>query len=198
VAGLLNLLFFLVVHIFCIFAVLTRLDMSKYNDSGYVYSMSRVTLAGDGSDVFDEEVDIEDSFYGLVVKSVSGLDLQGTPRLYEENWAESDKSLVYVPQAAQCESTEITLTIYVFDPYRSENVTESISTVNDIYHKFLDHISGCKILYRDTVRKRKALLYLSDSPKISSERVCLPVYKEVELSFKNVYGRSFGYDEELP
>lgn len=173
--------------------------MARYKDSGYKYLMSRVTLGDAGSDVYGEEEDVEELFYGLVVESVSGLELLGSPRTYSESYAESDKSFVYVPSGGQCASSSITLKVYFFDPASSKtDAVTSIAKIDALYHDFLEFVSGCRLMYRDTVRKRKVLMYMSSAPKVSTDRVVLPCYKEIELTFTNVYGRSFGYDESFP
>ena len=59
-------------------------------------------------------------------------------------------------------------------------------------------ITGSKIAYRDTARKRKVLMYLSGATEPKSDTLYGQKYKEVTFTFKNVYGHSFGYDETFP
>ena len=66
------------------------------------------------------------------------------------------------------------------------------------YHDFLEFVSGCKIAYRDTARRRKVLMYLSGATEPKSDTLYGQKYKEVTFTFKNVYGHSFGYDDNFP
>jgi len=60
------------------------------------------------------------------------------------------------------------------------------------------YVAGHKIIYRDTARKRKVKMYLTDSTDPKTDRLYGTPYKEVEFKFKNIYGRPFGYDEDFP
>jgi len=60
------------------------------------------------------------------------------------------------------------------------------------------YVAGHKIIYRDTARKRKVKMYLTDSTDPKTDRLYGTPYKEVEFKFKNIYGRSFGYDDDFP
>lgn len=173
--------------------------MAKYIDCGYSFFMSPVTESEeDGTDIIGQEVDIEDHFPGLVYKSCTGLKSFGKTRPYEEKFAEDDKASVYISPDDPRDQTTITLTLFFFDAKEHDDDAEAIAAIDSVYRSFMTFISGCRIIYRDTARKRKVLLYLSDSTDPKTDRLYGIPYCEVDFKFQNVYGRSFGYDEELP
>lgn len=163
--------------------------MGKYFDSGYKFFMQR-----EGSDA---AVDIEEAFRGLVYKSMSGLEDEGSPKVYEETYAERDKALVYVAESGVKSQTSLTLTLYFFDAEKNEEDAVAVENASKCYHDFLDFVSGAKVLYWDDVRKRKVVMYLSESTSPKTDRLYGKVYKEVEFKFKNVYGRSFDASEKI-
>lgn len=172
--------------------------MAKYNDCGYSFLMSKIIRNEDGTETMEKEIDIEGNFQGLVYKQCSGLEAYGKPRPYEETYAESDEAYVHIAENAPRDQTNVTLTLYFFDAAKHKVYADSIKSIDDVYHSFMDYLSNGKIIYRDTARKRKVKIYLSDStdPKIDS--LYGKIYKEVEFKFKNVYGRSFSFDATLP
>lgn len=144
--------------------------------------------------------DIERDFEGLCVKSVSGLNSYGNPKVYAESFADSETSSVYIPGGGQLEQTEITLTLYFFGKSMgvkgvSNETLHSETTA--VYNAFMDYILGSYIVYFDNIRKRKVLMYLSSGVTPKTDTVKGLVYKEVELKFKNVYGRSFALDSKI-
>lgn len=172
--------------------------MAKYSDSGYNFLMSRVARNSDGSESVSDEIDIEETYQGLVYKKCTGLEAYGDPRPYAETYAESDEAYVHIAEDDPREQTDITLTLYFFSPNRSSDDATKIADIDKIYHSFMEYVSGAKIIYRDTARKRKVKMYLSNSTDPKTDRLYGTPYKEVEFKFKNVYGRSFGYDDDFP
>lgn len=172
--------------------------MAKYSDSGYSFMMSRVIRNADGSEDVTDPVDIEEHFPGLVYKQCTGLEAYGKTRPYVETYAESDKAYVHVAENDPRDQTDITLTLYFFDAEKHETFAENIAAIDAVYHSFIDFISKCKIIYSDTARKRKVMVYLSDSTDPKTDKLYGKVYKEVEFKFKNMFGRSFGIDDKLP
>lgn len=143
-------------------------------------------------------LDIEISFPGLRYKSISGLDAYGKPRVYSENMPESAKGSVYIPSDKSLrEQTDIELTLYFFDPDYIDGHTdeEQLMAVEEVYHKFVDFVSGGSIVYYDTARKRKVKMYLNDAVTIGTDRLTGVIYKEVTFKFKNLYGQSFPTDD---
>lgn len=169
--------------------------MGKYFDSGYDFLMTRVTLDAEGAEVKGEETEIESAFPGLVYKSMSGLDMFGKPRPYVETYAEEDAASVYVDANDARKQTELTLTLYFFDPDDNEEESDAIEAVEKVYRDFMAFVSGCTVIWRDTGRRRKVKMYLSSSTSPKTDRLYGQVYKEAEFKFTNVYGRSFDYED---
>lgn len=137
--------------------------------------------------------DLEKDFDGLRYKECTGLNAFGEPtNTYTEEFAETSKAEVFVGSPPAHKQTTIKLTL-VFLEGESEEVKNDTA-----YHNFLSFITGCKIAYRDTARKRKALMYLSGATEPKSDTLYGQKYKEVMFTFKNVYGMTFGYDESFP
>lgn len=164
----------------------------------YSYYMTRVVRSDDGGYEVGQEVDVEVSFDGLRVGSVGGLEDYGGPKgAYSEDWAEEDGALVYVSQSDVREQTEVVLEAHVFAPDRPSSYTDrgaAFTAMYSVYASFMDYISGCYVMWRDTVRGRRVLMYLSEEskPTVNSlEDGSLTV----KLTFQNVYGRSFALDD---
>lgn len=172
--------------------------MAKYNDCGYVFEMAQVTKDEKGAEAIGDFIDIEDTFEGLVYKKCEGLEAYGDPRPYVENYADSDEAYVHVKESDPREQTKVILTLYFFSPNRHKTEAERIVEASQVYHKFFKFISGRKVVFRDTARRRKVMMYLYDSTDPEIDRLYGIPYKEVEFKFKNCFGRSFDYDEELP
>lgn len=134
--------------------------------------------------------DLEAEFPGLKYKECSGLNAYGEPaNVYSEDFAETSKAEVYVASVPAHKQTTIRLTLVFLEDDMKDDAA---------YHDFMAFITGRKIAYRDTARKRKVLMYLSDATEPKSDAVSGQKYKEVTFTFKNVYGRSFGCDELFP
>lgn len=166
----------------------------KYHDSGYDFYMRRITRDETLSEVVGDWVNIEEVYEGLVYKSMSGLDTYGKPRSYVENYVESDKASVWVDEVDSREQTTLKFTAYFFDAAGNKDEAKAIEAIETVYRNFVAFVSACQITYRDTARKRKVRMYLSDEITAKTDRLYGIVYKEVEFDFTNVYGRSFPYD----
>lgn len=134
--------------------------------------------------------DLETDFPGLRYKECTGLNSYGEPTsVYSEDFAETSKAEVYVSSTPAYKQTTIKLTLIFLE----DNAKDDTS-----YRNFMAFITGCKIVYRDTARKRKVLMYLSGATEPKSDTLYGQKYKEVTFTFKNMYGCSFGYDESFP
>lgn len=160
----------------------------------YSFFMTRVDrLSGGSYEVADTEVDLERDFVGLRYKSFSGLgsfgDIKG---VYAEDWAEDDGVDVYVSGDVVRSQVEYKLALYFF--CADESVTDIPSQVDaarSVYEAFLDYVSGCLLVYRDTVRKRRALMYLEDASEPSTDSLVGKSYLAVTFTFKSVLGRAY-------
>ena len=173
--------------------------MFPVND--YKFYMRRVTQDSEGNDIFGTITDIEEYFPGLRYKAITGMEAYGKPYTYSEAFSDSDKTAVYVPSDACNEPTTIKLTLYFFDKNEHSDLPSAITAIDAQYHAFVEFILGARILYWDDVRQRKALLYVTDKIEPTTDRVSDNFYREVTITFTNVYGRTFGMSqmtEELP
>lgn len=139
--------------------------------------------------------DLEKEFEGLRYKECAGLNSYGEPsNTYAEEFADSSKAEVYVSSNPAYKQTTIKLTLVFLE---GGGIAEN-GKDDTAYHGFLEFVSGCKIAYRDTARKRKALMYLTGATEPKSDTLYGQKYKEVTFTFKNVYGMTFGYDDAFP
>lgn len=134
--------------------------------------------------------DLELDFPGLRYKECTGLNSYGEPtNMYSEDFAETSKAEVYVSGTPAHKQTTIKLTLIFLEDDTKDDKS---------YRDFMAFITGSKIAYRDTARKRKVLMYLSGATEPKSDTLYGQKYKEVTFTFKNVYGHSLGYDEQFP
>jgi len=173
--------------------------MAKYFDCGYDFFIQRVKLDENGCERKDgDEINIEEDIGGCVYKSITGVSEYGNPRVYVENYAEDEQAQVYVNANGVRAQNELTLTLYFFDALNAKDDVEALQNISEAYHKFVSYVSGCKVIYRDTARKRKVLMYLSSATSHKNDILYGVKYKEVQFEFTNVYGRSFAVDDDFP
>lgn len=168
-------------------------------DIGYsVHSffMSSVVEGSDGVYEVGEEYDLERSFAGLRYKSFKGLSYYGDVKgVYSEDWAEEDGVDVYVGSDDVRSGTECELVLYFFDVSGDSDVSEGYSLAYGVYSSFVDFLSGKLVIYRDTVRRRRVLLYMEEGIEPSVDVIDGIPYLQCTFKFCNVYGRSFGLDD---
>ena len=139
--------------------------------------------------------DLQADFKGLAYKSMSGIENYGKPNVYTEKFAESEKLSVYIPSAYVFEQTDLVLTLYFFGD--ADLGITGTKTSRDYYHDFMGYVKGKHLLYWDDARKRKALMYLSDSTTPTTDTIYGVPYIEVQFKFKNEYGHSFDVTETV-
>lgn len=137
--------------------------------------------------------DIEAAFPGLRYKECSGINAYGEPQgVYAETFAETDRADVYVASKPAYKQTSIKLTLVFLEGEEGEVKADTS------YHAFMGFVTGCKVAYRDTVRMRKVLMYLTGATEPKADTLYGQKYKEVTFTFTNVYGRTFGLDDDFP
>lgn len=135
-------------------------------------------------------------FDGVFYQAADGVEAIGQPRVYTEEYPESDELSVYFSEKTTLKATDFTLKLYFIAPDDKEG-NEAIDYIINSYHSFMDYLQGSLILYWDNVRKRKLLLALTESVKPSTTSVLEGrEYLAVSFKFKNVYGKSFALDDE--
>ena len=148
-----------------------------------------------------ETVDLESRFKGLRYKSASGLRSYGRVKgVYSVSYAEEDGSRVYASQSVRREETEVTLTLYFFDPESRdtsgiESRRAAILAAGEAYAAFVAYVSGGMVVYWDTVRQVKELLYLQEAVSPSVDSVRGVIYLEAPFKFRNKHGRPFALDD---
>lgn len=142
----------------------------------------------------EDEIDFLETFKGAEYKSISGLLNYGTPKVYTESFAETSELSVHLTDKRS--ETEITLTLYFFPPSGTTDREAGYAEADAVYHNVVKYFTRSKIAYRDTFRKQKVLMYLSDAVTVNTDRLYGQVYKEVQFKFKNIYGRPFPLDDK--
>lgn len=160
------------------------------------YMCDVLTDADTGVYSVGDEYNLERQFPGLRYKQFKGLSYYGAFKgVYEEDWAEEDGVDVYVSPSDVREQTEVELSLYFFDPNGSEDVSEAYLSMYEVYNAFMELVSASMVIYRDTVRQRRALLYLSEAIEPSVDSINGKIYLSAVFKFKNVYGRTFALDD---
>ncbi|MCF0201759.1 MAG: hypothetical protein HUK08_00200 [Bacteroidaceae bacterium] len=169
----------------------------------YKFYMKKVLFDAQGKATKGQEYDLEQDFPGLRYKSMSGLNLYGKPTNdYTETFAETERARVFIGSDTR-EQTSLTLTLYFFDPLKFFPVspepvgTTPYSRMVANYHNFMNTISGCGIIWHDTARGRYVYMYHESAQTISKDMLLDTQYIEVQIKFKNVYGRSFDSEDQI-
>ena len=133
----------------------------------------------DGS--WESEVSLEDYFDGLVYLSAKNLSGFGKIRnIYTESFAEVEDLRLYIPETVVRENTDIEFEF----GFKKANR-------RDTYHSFVDWITGHKIKYWDTARKREVEMILMEKIEVDDDLLKGDSpYIVVPFKFKNLKGSS--------
>ena len=133
----------------------------------------------DGS--WESEVSLEDYFDGLVYLSAKNLSGFGKIRnIYTESFAEVEDLRLYIPETVVRENTDIEFEF----GFKKANR-------RDIYHSFVDWITGNKIKYWDTARNREVEMILMEKIEVDDDLLKGDSpYIVVPFKFKNLKGSS--------
>ena len=160
--------------------------------------LAKVSKGDDGKYAITEGTtkNVMTDFEGVFYQAADGVEAIGQPRVYTEEYPESNELSVYFPEKTTFKATDFTLKLYFIAPDDKKD-NEAIDYILNSYHSFMDYLQGSLILYWDNVRKRKLLLALTESVKPSTTSVLEGrEYLAVSFKFKNVYGKSFALDDE--
>lgn len=154
-------------------------------ENGYHIYMRRF---GTDSDETQPVIDLEADFPGLRYKESKGLSAKGAPKnIYVEEYADSDRARVFIPEEVCREATEITLTLLFVGEDRRK-----------VFDDFYDYVKNGKFYYWDDVRKRKAAVVLNSAVEPSDDIFKgSDVYIQADFTFQNLYGQTFRLCEEL-
>lgn len=160
--------------------------------------LAKVSKGDDGKYAIIEGTtkNVMTDFEGVFYQAADGVEAIGQPRVYTEEYPESNELSVYFPEKTTLKATDFTLKLYFIAPDDKKD-NEAIDCIINSYHSFIDYLQGSLILYWDNVRKRKLLLALTEIVKPSTTSVLEGrEYLAVSFKFKNVYGKSFALDDE--
>ena len=141
----------------------------------------------DGAQTMDLEKDFKVEKNGVVVgqlryKECKGLNEIGAARVYTEEYSDSDRLRVYVPDNLTHKPTTVTLTLYFVGEDRY-----------NVYDSFNAYLKGSKYhIYYDTARKKKLTFFVKDEISVKeSQWYGSTPYIQVEYKLSNIFGRTF-------
>lgn len=128
---------------------------------------------------WETQVSLEDYFSGMKYISCEGISTKGKIKnIYTENFAEVEDLRVYMPETVVRENTDIE---FVFG-FEKENR-------RDTFDSFVDWVSGYKIKYWDTARKRELEMVLIDKIEVDEDILLgSSPFITVNFKFKNLKG----------
>lgn len=154
--------------------------MSKNREMGIYFYMQEVDKMGnpiDGAPIKDLEKDFE----GLLYSKASGLNKIGKARIYKEQYADSERVRVYVPEQEINEPTKVIFSFLFLGEDRYK-----------IYDSFLEYVRKGFHSYWDTKRKKKIYFYVEKEIEPATEAwYGSTPYLILELEVDNIYGRTF-------
>ena len=124
--------------------------------------------------------DIESTYEGLKYLKCEGLEDIGKPKIYSEEYADSSRTRVYIPETLNNEPTQVKLTLLFVGDNRRAVLNEFNEYIRQGFHK-----------YYDTARKRELVFYIDSEIKISDDLLkgSTP-YIQCTYTLKNVYGKT--------
>lgn len=152
--------------------------MSDYNFymQKVVWDESSSSYVGGENAVYDLESDFE----GLKYAKCEGLNSIGERRVYKEEYADDNRTRVYMSNTPTHKSTEIKLTLYFIGDNRQATFDLFNEYIMDGFHA-----------YWDTARNKKVIFYVN-KPVTPSQDVYKggTHYIEVTYTLSNVYGKA--------
>lgn len=122
--------------------------------------------------------DLERDFKGLKYSKCDGLNALGEHRVYTEEFADENRSLVYMSEEPIYKATEIKLTLFFVGEDRQKT-----------FHEFNNFISNGFHSYWDTARNRKFVFYSQKAIAPSNDKYSgSNPYIEVTYTLNNVLG----------
>lgn len=129
------------------------------------------------------EIDLENyaKFNGLKYSKVEGLNKIGKPRIYMEEFSDSDRLRVHIPKNLTNSPTTVKFTFYFLgdDRYKS-------------YDNFVEYVRKGFKRYYDTARRK--YLYFCANEEIAPAKeqwYGSNPYLELQLNVQNIFGRTF-------
>ena len=107
---------------------------------------------------WETPIDLEATFAGLFYYKCEGLNTKGEPRAYTEEYAEAEQLRIWLPENVTRKPTDVVLQLLFKDDARQTS-----------FDAFVDYVSGKRVRFWDSVRKRQAEMYLSGAVEVSEE-----------------------------
>lgn len=134
---------------------------------------------------------LEVDFEGLRYKEAKNVNSVASAKVYTEEFAEEDGSVVFLPDTPVVKQGEFTLVLY----FIAED--GDYARALGVYESFMDFVFGHEVVYYDTFRRRKIKCHLEDKVTPKQDVVNGVSILEVELKFKNDMGRSYRLDDPV-
>lgn len=124
-------------------------------------------------------IDLEAHFNGLLYSKCEGLETRGKRKnVYTETYSDSDEVRLWQGETVTRESTKLNFTFYVLGLDRQETVDA-----------FYEYLNNGKFYYWDTVRLKKACIYLEDEFKLGTVKYYgSKPYIELKFTVHNLWG----------
>lgn len=137
-------------------------------------------------EVDSDYIDLESYFDGMKYSKCEGLeDFGKIKNIYTETYSDSDTLRVHIPTNITREATTITFTFAFIGDNRQ-----------DLYHRFVKHITGHKIRYYDTARMQQAYIVLLNEVKTKEDVYKGKGYILVDFTFQNLWGECKNLNNE--
>ena len=140
-----------------------------------------------GAQTMDLEKDFKVEKDGVVVgqlryKECKGLNEIGAARVYTEEYSDSDRLRVHIPDNLTHKPTTVTLTLYFVGEGRY-----------NVYDSFNTYLKGSKYhIYYDSARKKKLAFFVKDGISVGeSQWFGNTPYIQVSYKLSNIFGRTF-------
>ena len=162
------------------------------NEHGYKFFLQECdkkgnVLVGTTPKSIEEDFNIEDGSGFVRYKECKGLNTTGSANIYTEQYADSDRLRVHVPENLTHKQTTVTLTLY----FVGENRYKCYDAFNAYLKASPYHI------YYDTARHKKLVFFVKDeiSTNTSQWYGTYP-YIEVQYKLANIYGQTFDVEQQ--
>ena len=152
----------------------------------YMQATDHEGIPIEGAQIMDLEKDFKVEKDGVVVgqlryKECKGLNEIGAARVYTEEYSDSDRLRVHIPDNLTHKPTTVTLTLYFVGEERYK-----------VYDSFNTYLKGAKYhMYYDSARKKKLTFFVKDEIGVGeSQWFGSTPYIQVEYKLSNIFGKT--------
>lgn len=131
---------------------------------------------------------LESDFEGLRYSKMEGIEATGEPKnIYTEEFTDSQRLRVFVPETICNKNTSITFTCYIFGENR-----------HSVYDAFNAYIQSGFHRYWDTARNKYFVFFVNAAIKPEEDEWNGIGYLEVVYTLTNIYGKTFNVGDPIP